>query len=46
MTMALDMLTKELRYVVPAQDLLIDLAQIPALAKSRFVMADVRLVSA
>jgi fatty-acid peroxygenase len=36
-------LTRELRYDVPAQDLEIDHARLPALPRSHFVMRDVRL---
>jgi cytochrome P450 len=39
---AAEMLAREMRYEVPAQDLRINLARIPALPKSRFVMRDVR----
>ena len=44
MVMALTMLTKQMAYCVPEQDLSIDLASIPALPKSRFVIDDVRSV--
>lgn len=36
-------LTRELQYEVPEQDLKIDMARLPALPASRFVMASVRL---
>ena len=41
MTMALNMLTKEMRYDVPPQDLDINLASIPALPGSRFIIGNV-----
>jgi fatty-acid peroxygenase len=37
------MLTNELRYVVPEQDLRVDLARVPAQPASRFVIRNVRL---
>jgi fatty-acid peroxygenase len=37
------LLTREMRYTVPEQDLHIDLARMPALPGSRFVITDVRL---
>ena len=42
MVMALTMLTKQMAYRVPEQDLSFDLASIPALPKSRFVIDDVK----
>ncbi len=40
---ALEELTRALSYDVPEQDLNVDLARIPAIPRSRFVIADVRL---
>ncbi len=37
------LLAREMHYTVPEQDLHIDLARMPALPRSRFVMTDVRL---
>ena len=42
MVMALTMLTQQMAYRVPDQDLSFDLASIPALPKSRFVIDEVR----
>jgi fatty-acid peroxygenase len=42
MVMALTLLTKQMAYRVPEQDLSFDLASIPALPKSRFVIDEVR----
>lgn len=36
-------LAREMTYTVPPQDLTIDLARMPALPRSRFVMANVRV---
>jgi fatty-acid peroxygenase len=43
MQVVLDFLVQELSYSVPAQDLRIDRARLPALPRSRFVIRDVRL---
>ena len=42
MVMALTMLTKQMAYSVPEQNLSVDLASIPALPKSRFVIEGVK----
>jgi fatty-acid peroxygenase len=41
MRTAVKMLTSEMRYIVPEQDLTIDLRRIPALPRSRFVISRV-----
>ena len=38
------LLTREMRYDVPEQDLTIDLRRMPAVPNSRFVMTNLRLV--
>jgi fatty-acid peroxygenase len=45
MRTALSFLTQQIDYAVPSQDLAIDCARLPALPRSRFVIADVRLRS-
>lgn len=44
MKRATRLLTRSLRYDVPEQDLSIDLSRMPALPKSRFVIANVRAI--
>lgn len=44
MKSALRLLTREMDFVVPAQDLTIDLSRVPARPASRFVISDVRPV--
>ncbi len=39
---AVRLLVQEMRYDVPPQDLRIDLARLPAIPKSRFILRDVR----
>lgn len=43
MKLGLDFLLQRLEYAVPAQDLRIDAARLPALPRSRFVIGDVRV---
>ncbi len=45
MKSALRMLTREMDYAVPAQDLTIDLTRVPARPASRFVISDVRSIA-
>src|SRR5690606_34749601 len=42
MCLALRMLTREMRYTVPEQDLQLDLARMPAIPRSRFIIESVR----
>lgn len=46
MKRAVRMLTKEMRYTVPPQDLRIDMARMPAIPRSRFVIGSVERVRA